>query len=88
VKIYIIYGIALVEMIILRLRLMATYPPAGRSIDKSEPIYNVDNSGILAKEALTYSLVIYNNTENVTAKQKISLLCKKVIDKYMMCIIS
>jgi hypothetical protein len=70
VEIYVIYSIALVEMIMLRLRLMATYPPAGRSIDKSEPTYNVDNSGILAKEALTYSLVICNNTESITAEQK------------------
>jgi hypothetical protein len=37
VEIYIIYSIALVEMILRSLRLMATYPPAGRSIDKSEP---------------------------------------------------
>jgi hypothetical protein len=66
-------------MILCSLRLKATYPPAGRSMDKSEPTYNVDNSGILAKEALTYSLVIYNNTENVIAEQKISLLCKKLL---------
>jgi hypothetical protein len=46
-------------------------------VDEPEPTYNVDNSGILAKEALTYSLVIYNNTENVTAKQKDIVIVQK-----------
>jgi hypothetical protein len=57
-------------MIILRLRLKATYPSAGKSMDKSESTYNVDNSGVLTKEALTYSLIIYDNTENIFVKQK------------------
>jgi hypothetical protein len=39
-------------------------------MDKSEPTYSIDNSGILAKEALTYSLVIYDNTKNIVIVQK------------------
>jgi hypothetical protein len=46
-------------------------------VDESEPTYSVNNSGVLAKEALTYSLVIYNNTENVTAKQKNIVIVQK-----------
>jgi hypothetical protein len=36
-KIHVIYGIALVKMIILLLRLKAIYPSASKSMDKSEP---------------------------------------------------
>jgi hypothetical protein len=67
-------------MIIFRLRLKATCLSASKSTDKSEPTYSVDNSGILAKEALAYSLIICDNTENVIAKQKnIVILRKKLL---------
>jgi hypothetical protein len=36
-EMYVIYCVVLVDMIILRLRLKATYPSASKSMDKSEP---------------------------------------------------